>query len=119
MTVAYFRRIIFAILKAIEAIAGGPISDSEFYMIFVDSQTIASVWCKSRLVRKNKESLRTFGPDRIPQCCVLGHSGILGNATTDALARLGSLSDSDLVVGPNPPICHLYGLMNEWVRGEE
>ena len=31
-----FQAEIFAILKAIEAIAGGPTSESESYMIFVD-----------------------------------------------------------------------------------
>ena len=63
--------------------------------------------------------LRTFGPDRIRLCWVLGHSGILGNQRADALARLGSLSEGDLIVGPDPPICHLYDLINGWVRGEE
>ena len=61
-------------------------------MIFADSQdalkAIASVCCKSRLVRKCKESLRTFGPDRIRLCWVPGHSGILGNETSEALVRL-------------------------------
>ena len=63
-----FRVEIFAILKAIKAISGGPTSDAESCIISVDSQAvlraIASVWCKSRLVRECKESLRTFGPDR-------------------------------------------------------
>ena len=51
----------FIILKAIEIIAGGSGSDSESYMIFVDSQAairaIALVCCKSH---DSKESLRTF-----------------------------------------------------------
>ena len=78
MTAAFFRRTFFLILKAIEAIAGGPTSDAKFYMIFVDSQAalraIASVWCKSRLVHECKESLRTFGPDGIRLCWVPGHT---------------------------------------------
>ena len=37
----------------------------------------------------------------------------------DSLARLGSLSGSDLVVGPEPPIYYLYGLTNGWVRGDQ
>ena len=95
-----FQAEIFAILKSIEAIASGQASDSEYYMIYVDSQAalraIASVWCKSRLVRECKMSLTTFGPGRIRLCWVAGHSEILRNETTDALARLGSLSGGDL-----------------------
>ena len=58
----------------------------------VDLRATASVWCKSRLVCKYKKSLRTFGPNRIHLCWVADHSGILGNETANALARLGSLS---------------------------
>ena len=57
--------------------------------------------------------MRTFGPDRIRLCRVPGYSGILGNETADVLARLGSLSGRDLVVGPDPPNPH------GWVIGEE
>ena len=93
-----FHSEIFAILKVIEPIPDGPASVLEFYMVFDDHQAalrvIAFVWCKSRLVRECKESLRTFGPDRISLCCVPDHSGILGNETGDALARLGSLSEA-------------------------
>ena len=32
-----FQAKIFTILKAIEVLAGGPVSDSESYMIFIDS----------------------------------------------------------------------------------
>ena len=48
-----------------------------------------------------------------------GSHTILGNETADALARLVSLSGNYLVAGPNPPICHLYGLINGWVGKEE
>ena len=62
----------FAILKAIEAIVGGPTLNSESYMMCVDSQAalsaITSVWFKLRLVRECKESLRTYGPYRIRLC---------------------------------------------------
>ena len=40
---------IFAILKAIEAIAGGPTSDSVSYMIFVDSQAALGATVSSRV----------------------------------------------------------------------
>ena len=112
-----FQAEIFTILKAIVATAGGPTSDSESYMISVDCQAalrvITSIWCKSRLVRECKESLRAFGP-----CWVLDHNGILGNETANAPATLGSLSESDLLVDPDPPICHLYGFINGWIRGK-
>ena len=95
-----FQEEIFEILKVIEAIAGGPDSDLESYINFVNSQVvfraIVTVRCKSRFVRECKKSLRTFGSDRIH----LGHSGILGNETVDDVARLGSLSKSDLLVSP-------------------
>ena len=81
----------------------------ESYMIFVDSQAdlraISSVWCISRLT--------TFRPNRIRLCWLSDHSGILGKETTDALARVVSFSEGDLIV------CHLYGLINGWVWGEE
>ena len=100
---------IFAILKAIKAIGDGPALDSESYAIFVDSQAvlraIVSVWCKSRLVREYKESLRMFVPDRIRLCWVPCYSGILAIGA-DALARLDLLSRGDLLGGPDPPICH-------------
>ena len=90
-------------------------SDSKSYMIFVDSEAaqraIESVWCKSRLIHECKESLRTFGSDRIHLCWDSSHSEILGNETVDAFARLDSLSDDDLVVGPDSPIRLLYGLI--------
>ena len=66
-------------------------------MIFV-----ASVWGKSRLVGECKESLWTFGSDRIRLHWAQGQSGILGNETADAVARLGSLSGGDLVVVSDP-----------------
>ena len=50
---------------------------------------------------------------------VPGHSGIPGNETTNVLAMIFLLSEDDLVVGPDSPICHLYGLINGWIRGEE
>ena len=97
-----FQGKIFAILRAIETIAGGPGSDSGSYMISVDSQAalraIAPVWCKSRIVDEWKEALRTFGPHRIRLCWIPGQSGILNNETADALARLGSLSEGELIV---------------------
>ena len=34
---------------------------------------------------------------------------------TDVLARLGSLSEGDVIHGPDSPICHL---INGWTRGE-
>ena len=37
---------------------------------------------------------------------------------TDALARLGSLSEGDLIVSADLPICHLYGQINGWTRGK-
>lgn len=50
----------FSILKAIEAIAGGPAANSESYMSFVDSQAafrvITSVWHKSGLLLECKDS---------------------------------------------------------------
>ena len=82
-------------------------------------RAIVSVWCNSGIVRECKESLRTFAPDRIRLSWVPGHSKILGNETPDALARLGAFSEGDLKVSLDPPICHLYGLINGWVRGEE
>ena len=66
----------------------------------------------------SKASLKTFGPDRIRLCWVPGHNRILGKETTDALTRLCSLFICDLIVGPGLTICHLYGLINGWVRGE-
>ena len=48
-------------------------------------------------VSECNDSLRTFG-----LCCVLGHSGILGNEAVDAIAMLSSLSGGDLIVGPDP-----------------
>ena len=80
---------------------------------------ITSVWCKSRLVRTCKETLRTFGADRIRLCRVPSHSKILGSKTADVFPKLGSLSGGDLVVGLDPPIWHLYGLINGLIRGEE
>ena len=75
-------------------------------MTFVDRQValraVASVCCKSWFVHKCKESLRSFGPDRIRLCWVPCHSGILGNKTANTLARLGSLSEGELIVGPDP-----------------
>ena len=47
------------------------------------------------------------------------YTRILGNETEDALARLGSLSEGDVIVGPDPPICHPCGLINGWVNREE
>ena len=44
--------------------------------------------------------------------------GILGNEGLDALARLGSLPEGDLIVGTGLLICNLYGLINGWVRAE-
>ena len=35
------------------------------------------------------------------------------------LIKLGSLSGSDLMVGPDSTICPLYGLINGWVKREE
>ena len=64
------------------AIAGDSALDSESYVIF-------AVWCKSELVRKCKESLRTFEPDHIRICWVPRHSRMLGNEMVDALVRLG------------------------------
>ena len=105
---------IFAILKAIEAIAGCPASES--YMIFVDSQAafwaIASVWCKSRLVRECNESLGFMDQTVFIHAGFPCHNGKLGNETVNAFASLASLSEADLLVGPDPPVCYLYGLMN-------
>ena len=92
---------IFAILKAIEAIAGGPTSDSESYNIFVNNHAAlraTALVCSCSFVK----SLRTFGPDRIRLCWVPGHSGMPGNEMTNALTRLGKLSECDLVVHPDP-----------------
>ena len=86
---------IFAILKAIEAIVGGP------------------------AMRHCIVLLRTFGPDSMCIFCGPVHSRILHNETAVALARLGSLFGGDLLVGPGTPICHLYGLANGWVGDEE
>ena len=76
-----FQAEIFSILKAVEAIADGPTSYSESYMIFVDNQaaikTVALAWCKSRLVRECKKSLSRFP----------SHNGILGNETAYVLTR--------------------------------
>ena len=44
---------------------------------------------------------------------VAGHGGILSNR------QLMLSLDNDSVVGPDAPICHLYGLSNGWVKGEE
>ena len=43
------------------------------------------------------------------------YSGILYNETTDALPGLGSLPVGEVIVGPDTPICHLYG---GWISGK-
>ena len=85
-----FKAEILAILKAIEAIAGDTVSDSESYIIFFDSQAalkaIASVWCKSRICLY----------------LVIGHSVILGNETADTLVFLEAIYQ--LVLNTQPDI---------------
>ena len=105
-------------MKSIEAIADGPTSDSESYITFVDSQAAltvnASVWHKSRLQGVS----RTFGPDCIRQYQVPGQSGIPGNETADALARLSSFSDFDLVVGRDPQFATSMALSIDGSEGK-
>ena len=62
--------------------------------------------------------LGTFEQDQIRLCWLPGHSGIPGNETADAPARLGLLSVGDLVVRPDPP--NLPPLRpHQWMGQEE
>ena len=91
-------------------------------MILVGSQvavrTIASVWRKSHFIRECKKHLRTFRPNEIRLWWDPGHSGTRGIETTDALARLGSLSEEDLLVAADTAIFYFH-LITGCIKEEE
>ena len=50
---------------------------------------------------------------------VLGTIGRWLLTFADPHFRICSLSESDLIIGSDPWICHTYGYITVWVRGEE
>ena len=90
MAVECFRQI-FAILKAIEVVAGLQSGHPEGHC-----GVLLQIMAHSRV----QGDVRDF-------CLVPRHSGILGSETANAFARLGSLFDDYLTVDPNPTICSL------------
>ena len=67
---------------------------------------------------REKGVVKDFGPERIRLYWLQGYNRILYNETANAPARLGSIFEGNLIVGPVTSICHLYGLSIDELSGK-